>query len=475
MTIVSITSLVLFLALAFYVARRRPVVMIAGFFIIFPMIYRAIDITYLDVFGPIYARELNTFVGGNTAAPMFIYACCAFIFPALWLFPDRGRRLAQLAEERPPWAPYHQTITTASLLLALLVMGALAVNFVRVEAIPILQGIDRLQYNQMAGAVHNTAYELNFLFNFALGAFTVLPRLNGRDLDLRFAGIMVALLMYWIVTGNRYSAFLVLLAFYFMPLAAVMLAAKAGRIGPEAIQSVVQRILTSRTTRAVGVLAAIAMLAGLIVNSYYNVRNYREPLQEIQERILVQPVQLWATAWDRADFTKFNELINDYAVNEIILNPIDATRSSTIQYLMTIELGYFRSAELAELGQAYNGGYPEVHFELFGAWLPLLTLPAAGIIAVLFLRMCILLLYRNMIWSSILGIYLYFGITLHYAGGMVTFFMAPTYWLKIALFLAAWIFESQTLKRAKRLHALDVERAAVWTPAANQAPRLLAQ
>lgn len=451
MTLISPLFLGAFLLLIAYVVRKRSAVLMAGFFLIFPMAYRAIDITYLDVFGPAYASEINRFVGGNGATPVFIFAACSFIVPLLLVFPDRGRGLVRLARERPPWGIYHRYVSHASFALALLLLAALTVNLLLVEVIPILQGMDRLAYNAMAGPVHNTAYELNFLFNFALGAFTVLPRLNGRDYDLRFAGVMVALMTYWVVTGNRYAVFFVLLSFYFMPIAAVMLASKTGRIAPDGLRSFVQRAITSRTSRAVGALAVAVMLAGLVFNSYYNVRNYREPLREIQERILVQPVQLWATAWERVDFSKIDDPVNEYAVREIILNPIDASRNSTIQYLTTVELGYFRSAELAELGQAYNGGYPEVHFELLGAWLPLLTLPLVGLLTALFLRMCILLLYRNMVWSSILGIYLYYGFTLHYAGGMVTFFLYPTYWLKIAVFILAYIFEAQVLKRASRL------------------------
>lgn len=452
MSVLSLLFLAAFVVLMVYVVRRRPAVLLAGFFLIFPLTYRAIDITYLDLMGPIYASEINRFVGGNGATPMFIYAACAFIVPLLVVFPDKGRKLIRLAREAPMWSAYHRYLSGGALLAALATLGALAVNFALVKQIPILQGIDRLEYNAMAGPVHNVAYEMNFLFNFALGAFTVLPRLNGRDYDMRFAGVMVALMCYWVVTGNRYSAFFVLLSFYFMPMAAVLLAGYAGRISSDGLRSFIQRVITSRTTRIFAIVGAVLMLAGLLLNSYYNVRNYREPLVEIQERILVQPVQLWATAWERVDFSNVNDPINDYAVREIILSPIDATRNPTIQYLTTVELGFFRSAALVELGQAYNGGYPEVHFELLGAWLPLLTLPLVGLLAALFLRMCIMLLYRNMVASSIMAVYLYFGITLHYAGGMVTFFMAPTYWLKVAIFLIAYVFEREMLKRGQRHH-----------------------
>ena len=116
---------------------------------------------------------------------------------------------------------------------------------------------------------------------------------------------------------------------------------------------------------------------------------------------------------------------------------------------MTVELGYFRSAELTELGQAYNGGFPEVHFEILGAWLPFLSLPIAGLIGAWFLVMCIRLLMRNMIASAIMGIYLFYGASLHFAGGMITFMLYPSYWAKIVLFIIAYVVEQQIMARGR--------------------------
>jgi hypothetical protein len=447
MSIVSLLLLAGFLVIVLITARRRTAAFVAGFFIIFPLTYRAIDITYLDLLGPVYAREVNRFVGGNFAAPLFLYAALAFIIPLLVLFPDYGKRLQRLAAKPAPYVAYHRLAANGALVAGIGILSLLFANFIYVGTIPILQGIDRLEYERSAGIIHGGFYNLNFLINFFLGAFTVLPRLNGKAFDLRFALLMVILLMYWVITGNRFSVFFVLVSFYFMPVAAVIMAQKTGRIAPDALRSVLQRLIVSRATRVFGGVAAVLMVGGLVFNSYYNVRDYREPLVEIQERILVQPVQLWANAWERVDFGEFDDPLNDYALREI-LDPIDPNRNSTIQYLMTLELGYFRSRELTEQEQSYNGGFPEVHFELFGAWLPLLTLPLVGIIGAWFLSLCLALLYRNRVVTSVLGIYLFFGISLHFTGGMMTFMLTPTYWLKIAAFLIAWVVESRILGTA---------------------------
>lgn len=446
MIIFSFLCLAFYMMLVFYIVRRRPAVLIGSFFILFPLIYRSIDITYLDIFGPVYAREVNRFVGGNFAAPMFIYSALALTIPLLLLFPDRPAKLRALSATPASYGAYHRNLSHFALAAFLGMLGVLMANFTVVGSIPILQGIDRLEYERSAGIIHSGFYELNFLINFALGAFTVMPRLNGRDFDLRFGVIAFALMAYWVITGNRFSAFFVLVSFYLLPLAAVIMAQRSGRISPDSFRSSFQRVLSSRSARIAAILFGILMVGGLVFNSYYNVRDYREPLVEIQERILVQPVQLWANAWERVDYDTVGEPLNDHAVREI-LNPIDPSRNSTIQYLMTLELGFFRSAELTEAEQAYNGGYPEVHFELFGGWLPLLTLPIVGLIGAGFLSLCVTQLYRNHVMTAILGIYLFFGISLHFTSGMMTFLLAPTYWLKIAAFLITWTVESQLVGR----------------------------
>ena len=450
MALISILLLGGYLSVVFYMFKWRPAAFIAGFFVVFPLIYRAIDVTYLDLFGPVYAREVNRFVGGNFAAPLFLYSGLSVILPLLYFFPDKGKRLARLAAKPAYYTTYHRYVANAAFLGGILVLGLLTANFINVGTIPLLQGIDRLEYERSAGIIHNGFYNLNFLLNFFFGAFTVLPRLNGRDFDMRFAGLMTALLAYWILTGNRFSVFFVLVAFYFMPIAVVLIGQRTGMVAAGALKSAFQRLVSSRSARIFAIFGSIIMVAGLIFNSYYNVRDYREPLVEIQERVLIQPVQLWSTAWERVDYENVSDPLNDYALREI-LNPIDASRNSTIQYLMTLELGYFRSAQLTDQEQSYNGGYPEVHFELLGAWLPLLTLPLAGMLGAWFLSYSLGLLYQNRIVSSILGIYIYFGMTLHFTGGMMTFVLAPTYWVKIAAFLIALVVEKQVIARQPNL------------------------
>jgi hypothetical protein len=466
---ISILAYGAFLLLIGWMAMRRSLELVAPFFLIFPLITRGLNATYVDLAGPVYASELGRYVGGGTSTPIFIYAALAFVLPLLFVF-RRTAPAIETCRQRRSWQAYHQSLARFAIIGVVLIVAALYINMARLQTVPLLMGIDRLQFAEQAGILHRGMYELNFLLNFTLGAFTVLPRLNGRDYDLRYGLVFAALLFYWILTGNRFSVFFVQLSFYFMPFAAVLLGRRLRAIGPLGPNSRFQRFLASRPLRALGAVALVAMIAGLVLNSYYNVRNYRDPVEQIQERILVQPIELWAGTWERIDFGARAPLYSRDAIDQVIFNPIDATRNTSLQYLMTNELGYFRSARLAEVGQQYTGGYPEIDFEIFNPWVALLVLPLIGLITAWLVRLTIVLLYRNMIASAVLACYVLFGFSLHYAGGMITFLLAPTYALKVAALLIAIAWERQFSKPIAAPATLQghVARAA-FRPAAGSA------
>ena len=152
MSMLSIVALSAFLGLIAYLIKTRIALMIAGFFTIFPLVYRSFDVALLDVFGPFYTRELNEFVGGNFAAPMFIYAALAFIIPLMLVFPDKGRQFDQLFGERMQESAYHRFIANGAFAFGVGVLVLLGLNFAITGTVPILQGIDRVVYAQSAGS-----------------------------------------------------------------------------------------------------------------------------------------------------------------------------------------------------------------------------------------------------------------------------------------------------------------------------------
>lgn len=463
---ISFVAAAALLILVVYIFLRQRIVAVAAFFLLFPFAYRVIDIAYLDMFGPAYASELGRYVGGGTATPAFVYGVLAVLLPILYVFRAGAPVFTRLRWVQP-WQSYHRLIANIGLGAIASLALILFANMLRVGPIPLFAGIDRIDYNLMAGPVHRNAYELNFIVFYSLGALTILPRINSKDFDIRPVVLAVILLVYWVLTGNRFSIFFSAISFFSMPLATVLVMRRAGMVRDLGQASIVTRLLSAKAPRAIASIIVLGCVIGLVFNSYYNVRSYRDPLQEIQERIFVQPVELWAAQWDRVDFSKLHLSVNRLAFDQIFLNPIDPTRNTTVQYLMTEELGYFRSMELAQLGQQYNGGYPEVHFSLFSSWIALFTLPLCGMLTALLLRYVIVLLCRNMIASSIMAMYVYFGFLLHYVGGYITFFLSPSYWVKIVLLLIALLWESRFASSSGR-HS---PRLTVWATDASTAHR----
>jgi hypothetical protein len=326
-------------------------------------------------------------------------------------------------------------------------------DMLRRGVIPLFVGMDRLEYNLISGIFHRGLYEMNFLFSGILGVFTTLARLQGRRYDMRFVTLFLVLLAYWALTGNRASAFVVSLCYFALPFAAVLAMETAGRLEAKPPRDAWSALVSRRVIVPFSVIVVLGMLVGLIVNSYYDVRNYSDPAYQITQRIFVQPVQFWAATWSDLDFAK-DLLPSSDVWQQVIFNPINPNSNTTVQYLMMRELGIFRALELIALGQQYAGGYPEIFFDLFGAWISLPMLALFGVVTAATLRVATVCLAKGKVLSSIMAIYIYFGFTLAYIGGMLNFLLAMTFALKVVgLLLALW-WEGAILGKSARTQRL---------------------
>lgn len=437
--------------------RQRPA-FIAGFIVVYTLTYRIIDITYLDLYGPLYAVELGRHAGGNVAAPMFVIACLCFLVP-LSVIASRKRILAGIADPAPSHS-YLDGLQRAALAACGAVVAFLYLDMLRIGTIPLLAGMDRLEYNPMSGLLHNRVYELNFLLSATLGIFTVLPRLRGGPFAIAFTMLFMLLLMYWALTGNRFSALLVTCSYYALPFAAVVAMQQKGILRASA-NDPWGALFSLRVLAPVGVLIASVTFAGLVINSYYSVRNYADPVYHMTQRVLVQPVQTWATAWERTDVDRG---MNEGAIDYVIFNPPDPGGNPTMRYIMELELGYFRANALLNVGHQYAGGYPEILFELFGFWLPLPIMILLGSAAAYLLYFAIRSLCRGMVLSAFMAIYLSYGFSVSYLGGMLSFLLAPTYAIKLIAFITCIIAERHILSRRPRGPA-SVSLSGAATPA----------
>jgi hypothetical protein len=348
-----------------------------------------------------------------------------------------------------PDEEYHKGLSQAALAGCIVALVVVYGDMLRRGVIPLFVGMDRLEYNLISGILHRALYELNFLFSGILGVFTTLRRLQGRQFDLRFVVLLIALLAYWALTGNRASAFVVSICYFALPFAAVVAMETAGRLEAMAPRDAWSALVSRRVIVPIAMLASFALLVGLLINSYYDVRNYSDPLYQITQRVFIQPVQFWAATWSELDFSK-DLLPSPDVFQQVIFDPLNPNANTTIQYLMIRELGHFRATELIAFGQQYAGGYPEIFFDLFGAWISLPMLALYGIMAAATLRVATGSLATGKVLSAIMAVYIYYGFTLAYIGGMLNFLWAPTFAVKVLLLLLALWWEGAVLARSAR-------------------------
>jgi hypothetical protein len=249
------------------------------------------------------------------------------------------------------------------------------------------------------------------------------------------------------LTGHRFSAFYGYVCFFALPYAAAWML-KERRELPPLPHSRTQRIMARKSTWLIIALAVFAVLCIVIYNSMVRVRGYDDPVGMLVQRILIQPGELWWVTWDR--LFQYGNWTPDLAWELVFKNPFDTSRNTAIQYLMIKAIGFERAAVLLAPGSQYAGGYPEVLFELFGivAALPIAFL--FGLITAVVLRAIVLAVCRGNFGTVFMGIYVYYGFTLLYIGGMLNFLLVMTFWLKIALFAVVYWVELILCKQQRR-------------------------
>jgi hypothetical protein len=432
----------LVLAFQLWMVCHRRAAAIAGFFILFGLITRTLALVFVDLAGPIYADELGYEVGGGESMPLFACSVLCFLLPLAWMF--RPSRIAAL--RFPAVLPERRIVRSLTFLALMVFMVALYGDMLTRAPIPLFSGIDRIEYNKdLAGPLHPLMFDFNFLLASIMGGLFAYPRLRGADFDFRFLGLYVAALVYFALTGNRFSAFFAYTSFFVIPLAALPMLKSVGRLPPPPASrdSLIAWLQTPAALASAAILLLVAVGA-LVINSLVNVRGYEDPSEQFLQRSVVQPVELWWTTWNSLGSN------NDASQNwdDAFLNPLDPTRNTSIQVLMIKNLGDDRAAELIDNGQQYAGGYPEILFELLGPWTALgaallFSTLTAGLLAVVVTSFA-----SGRLLTSLLAMYVFFGFSLLFIGGMLNFLLVWTFWAKCGALALIYMVERRRTPEA---------------------------
>ena len=424
--------------------RKRTAAALAATFLLFSLISRSVSLVYVDLAGPIYAEQLGRMVGGKPSMPMFaayilmIMAVLAFTF-----------RPSVLRRARPPHPGRHRRIQILGNVLFVFTSVFVVVLYGDMlwrGVVPLFHGIDRLEYNEkIAGPLHMWLAQMGFLLAGTLGMGFCMPRLLGRDFDLRFLALYISLIAYFAMTGNRFSIFYSFTSFFVLPVASVPAMTSVGLLPKRPFRYGWRRLLFSKSSLVMAIVTATLGISIIILNSIINVRGYDEPEQQLLQRALVQPVELWWATWD--DTVNYSEVSFAEAWYDLFTNPIDPTRNTTMQMLMIKHLAYDRAAELVDMGQQYAGGYPEVLLELLGPWLALPVAFIFSLVTATLLRLVVLAVCEGRWLTSFMGLYVFFGFSLLFIGGMLNFFLVWTFWVKLTVLSVVYAVERSLLNK----------------------------
>jgi Family of unknown function (DUF6418) len=432
-----------------HIAAYRPIILIGFFFILFTLVWRTAATMFIDLAGPVFSSQTDRFVGPGLAAPLHVLAYFVTLAPFFFLLRPAAVQHWLHDADRERAAPGMITLSGVTVVVSLFFLGYLYFDLIRIGSIPLFARLERFVYTaQYAGAVHGWLILYGNFVTFWWGVMFVAERLRNRRIDIRYLGMLGILMVYLLLTGNRFSAFYSFCSFFMIPLAGVI-AVGIGNNRPAVPFSWIGKTFRRRDLIAFGavvVVAAIALAVG-IYNNLANVRHFQgdEILSQFSERLLVQPSELGWISYERV-FT-FGQWHPDRVFDFLFQAPLDASKNTTPQFLMLETIGEPRTYEHISGGFQFAGGFPEIFFELFG---PIYAWPfifGAGYITAGLTAVIIKGVIQGRYASAFLSLYVLFGFYVMYIGGMLNFIATPVYWVKVTALATALLLET-SLARA---------------------------
>jgi hypothetical protein len=440
-----------FLLLVFHLASRRPAIFVSFLFIIFTLAWRMLATMYIDLNGPVYSSQLIRDIGPGTATVIHSIAYVLGLMPFFYFFRPSAIEswLHDMAMEIPHPASKAVRLSDVTVILFVLFLAALFLNLLLHGKVPLLIRMERYEYS--GGILHRLITGYGSFASFWLGLMFASAQLREHRFDLRMLGLLSAMILYLLLTGNRFSAFYTQISFFVLPWSAVIAAREPIASGAF---SWIQQTLNSKRSRlvAVGAFVVVASIVSFaIYNSLTKVRGYEgaEAWNQFYERLLIQPSEVgWASferVFERAEF------LPSVAFNFLFQNPIAPNRNTSTQYLMLAALGEPLTSDSVLRGFQLAGGFPEIFFELFGPYFAWPCLFGAGCIAAALTAYIVRGTLRGDYASAFLAMYILYGFYVMYVGGMLNFVTPLTYWLKITAFVCAVLIENSLAARGMAL------------------------
>lgn len=444
-----LAAAIFILSLVYLNRKTGPYVFFALIFILFGFVLRMCSVLYVGLFGPIFSVNFGRYLQDEGLSSLvFSLSFVVVMITAAWILKP-ARLLKDVRPVRRPEGgdKLGELALAGFIVLTVLLYGDMLIRGV----IPLFSLMERNVYtDQYAGIFHKGFLDFFFALSFLMGYFAVRPRLLGGGFELRYLAIFVALIFYFFLTGHRFSIFFAMTSFFVIPVAAIWMQARAGRLPPSSDPEQVRRIMTAAKAAAPLIVLLLAVISSwALYNSIYNVRGYGDPVQAFMQRSLVQPTEFWWATWSSSVLD--GGLDPAGAFNFMFVQPLDAARNTGIQYLMARELGFARAAELLSAGEQFAGGYPEVPIELLGPFWVWPALFAFAAVNLWFLATAMSAVCNQRLGTAFFAIFLFYGFSILYIGGMLNFLLAPTLYIKFAGFAFFYFYERRHVPTQHRM------------------------
>ncbi|GIR16422.1 MAG: hypothetical protein CM15mP29_4100 [Alphaproteobacteria bacterium] len=430
-----LSSLIVFIYLCIK-SYRRPVVFFALFFVLFFFFWRLLSSAYVSSLeGLIPTEGGNSIIIYNRYSGL-AFAACIFItsFAWFWVFSLGKIGKSQLPSNTRRFSnQLSKTLVEVFYLACIFFVIGLFISLFLIGIIPLFSGMERFEYAENhAGILHQFLFSHGRAGIFWMGAFFIRPVLENKMPDGRFLFLLGIILFYAFIVGHRFSGFFQFISFFILPSSLFFL-----------INKELRKIIIKKIFPYISILLLVLLLTVIyaILNSYLNVRVSNAELtglEALTERLFVQPVHLWWATWDR--------LLDDvwqpaFAITFIFSTALVGGRNAGIQYLMVQELGIDRAEELLLQGTQLQGGYPEILFEVFGIYYGFIAVFFTALLVAYSAKLIVLNFAAGKVIATTAALYVFQGISLVILGGMIEFFVAWTYWVKVSALILAMIFE----------------------------------
>lgn len=423
--------------------KKFPFLFMACFQIIFAGIWLHLSTFFIDSQESIYSIELTKMLYSENASSYRMIFFILFLIPSFLIFNKKN--ISYLKDIYNNDMPVKYSILRFNIIDIIKWVFSIGIFLVFLEIIsgpiPLFSDISKEQYYKFhsSGLIKNFYTYAPFI-SFFIGTFLITNFRLNKQISYHYIFLYLSMIFLFILLGNKFSILLTTTCYFLIPISTIFLSNKK-----YLFEDVNIKYLTSMIS-----FTGIIALLNAVYYYFFAQWSGGLGLAMLGNRVLIQQGQIFVSTYTRV--VKENIFNSEMAIKRVFFEPIYSLDSNTsLHYLMYQDIGTNTYTQL-DMGSLYTSGMPEILLELFGPHSSLVVyfIFSAILFSLLFI------LYESIIKGRYLtiffGIFVYHSINMSMLGGKLIYFccgeISGMYFLKIILFITAYIFEKFLLKKS---------------------------